>query len=284
METDFIFLGNLTSAQRSLFLIGGFVLAWSLELVFGRSKNPKDKLVHSGINLIFWLSTLVINLVFAGSIVTIGFFSMERGFGILQIFELQGWIAVLVSILFLDFFAVYFTHFLEHKIPFLWRFHVVHHSDVSVDVSTALRHHPGEALLRAFTTALGAGILGAPIEILIFYQTLSGLFAQITHIDVRLPDRLERILSLVLITPGAHKIHHHFKRPYTDRNYGNIFSFWDRLFGTFSITELPRVVYGIDVLKNPFTRERNIARLMILPFSYENELENESSRFEKNGT
>ncbi|MBM9501476.1 sterol desaturase family protein [Leptospira sp. 201903071] len=275
METDLLFFAELTSAQRSLFLIAGFVLAWSLELIFGLHKSLRNKLDHTRVNLIFWLTTLLINLILAGLIVTIGSFSISRGYGILQIFGIQGWSAVVLSILFLDFFAVYLTHFLEHKIPFLWRFHVVHHSDVSVDVSTALRHHPGETLLRAFMTALGVGILGVPIEILIFYQTLSGLFAQLTHIDIRLPKRLERVLSSVLITPGVHKIHHHFQQPYSDRNYGNIFSFWDRLFGTFSIQEIPEVVYGIDILRNSETREKSIVNLMKLPFDYENEVQND---------
>ncbi|MBM9576272.1 sterol desaturase family protein [Leptospira sp. 201903070] len=277
MEINFLFLGDLTSTQRSLILIAGFVFAWFLELVFGLPKSLKNKLYHSRINLIFWLTTFVINLILAGLIVTIVSFSISRGYGILQIFGIQGWSAVFFSILFLDFFAVYLTHLLEHKIPFLWRFHIVHHSDVSVDVSTALRHHPGEALLRAFTTALGVGILGASIEILILYQTLSGLFAQLTHIDTRLPKRLERFFSLVLITPGLHKIHHHFKQPYSDRNYGNIFSFWDRMFGTFSIHEIQEVVYGIDILKKSETREKSIMSLLKLPFVYENEIQNDPS-------
>ena len=130
----------------------------------------------------------------------------------------------------------------------MWKFHMVHHADTHVDTTTANRHHPGESVLRAVFTMFGVFICGAPIWLLMMYQSLSVVATQFNHANIRLPLWIDKALSWFLVSPNMHKVHHHYMRPQTDSNYGNIFSVWDRLFGTYNDTPVEQIQYGLDVL------------------------------------
>jgi len=131
---------------------------------------------------------------------------------------------------------------------------------------TGLRHHPGEAVFRSIFTVLAVLISGASIGVVFLYQSLSALFAQITHANIASPGGLDRLLSWVFVTPNMHKVHHHYAQPLTDTNYGNIFSIWDRLFGTFAgIDRAGEIVYGIDTHMNPEEAD-NLMNLLAIPF------------------
>ena len=147
--------------------------------------------------------------------------------------------------------------------------HLVHHSDHYVDTTTANRHHPLESVIRFIFTLFGVFVIGTGIGIVMLYQSLSLVATQFTHANISLPKKVDLWLSYVVVSPDMHKIHHHYKLPYTDTNYGNIFSIWDRLFGTFSRMDREKVVYGVDVffdenangkidqlLKQPFQKYR----------------------------
>jgi sterol desaturase/sphingolipid hydroxylase (fatty acid hydroxylase superfamily) len=146
-------------------------------------------------------------------------------------------------------------HFLEHKIKPLWMIHLVHHTDPNVDVTTATRHHPLESLFRYFFTLLGVFLIGLPISVVMLYQSLSLFFTQFNHSNIKLPNSLDLLLSYIIVTPGMHKTHHHHKLPFTDSNYGNIFSIWDRFFGTYKFRDQDNVIYGVDTFPN---KEKNI--------------------------
>ena len=166
----------------------------------------------------------------------------------------------------LDLFGAYLVHWVEHKVKFLWKFHLVHHSDTHVDVTTGLRHHPGEALFRMLFTILGVVVVGAPIWLVFVYQTCSVFFTHFNHANISMPSSLDMALSWVLVTPNMHKVHHHYKQPYTDANYGNIFAIWDRLFGTFAqINDSTKLTYGIDTHMNPKEHE-DVVNLLKIPF------------------
>ena len=107
-------------------------------------------------------------------------------------------------------------------------------------------------------------MLGIPIGIYILYRTLTAFFTFFTHANLRLPDRLDRILCTVFVTPNMHKVHHHFERPWTNCNYGNLFSWWDRLCGTFAYVEMERLRYGLDVLDD--RDDPTALGLFFLPF------------------
>ena len=128
--------------------------------------------------------------------------------------------------------------------------HLVHHSDHHVDTTTANRHHPFESVVRFAFTLLGVFILGTPIGVIMLYQSLSVLMSQLNHANIRLSEMTDRYLSYFIVSPNMHKVHHHYMLPYTDSNYGNIFSIWDRLLGTYMYLTPEKIIYGVDVFPN----------------------------------
>ena len=165
----------------------------------------------------------------------------------------------------MDFFGAYLPHFVEHKVKPLWMVHLVHHSDHHVDTTTANRHHPLESVIRFVFTLLGVVVIGAPMGIVLLYQSLSVVATQFTHANIKLPKKVDAFLSYVLVSPDMHKVHHHYKLPYTDSNYGNIFSVWDRLLGTYMELDREHLMYGVDVF--PDEKENGqIKSLLKQPF------------------
>jgi len=128
--------------------------------------------------------------------------------------------------------------------------HLVHHTDHNVDATTANRHHPLESVIRYIFTLFGVFLIGAPMGVVMLYQSMSLVFTQFNHANIKLPRRLDKVLSYVIVSPDMHKVHHHYKLPYTDSNYGNIFSLWDRLFGTYLEYDRDAIVYGVDTFFN----------------------------------
>jgi sterol desaturase/sphingolipid hydroxylase (fatty acid hydroxylase superfamily) len=172
---------------------------------------------------------------------------------------------VLLGVLLLDLIGAYLPHFVEHKIKPLWMIHLVHHSDPQVDTTTANRHHPLESLVRFIFTLIGVGFLGTSIGIIMLYQALSVVSTQFNHANIKIPKRLDRWISYLVVSPDMHKIHHHYRLPYTDTNFGNIFSVWDRLFGTFSYMDRSKVIYGVDVFPDE-KKNTQIGSLLRQPF------------------
>ena len=187
-------------------------------------------------------------------------------FGVLQwLSPMPLWLFALIGLLLLDLIGAYLVHLIEHKVKFLWRFHIIHHSDTWVDTTTANRHHPGESIIRFVFTTLGVFIVGAPMWMIFMYQTLSVVSTQFTHANIKLPNKLDTFLSYFLVSPNMHKIHHHYILPYTDSNYGNIFSIWDRLFGTFMTMPEEEIIYGIDSHLN-INQHNKLRTLLKIPF------------------
>ncbi|MGZ3881182.1 MAG: sterol desaturase family protein, partial [Flavisolibacter sp.] len=153
-----------------------------------------------------------------------------------------------------------------HKIRLLWRFHMIHHSDNNVDVTTGLRHHPIESVLRGVFFLVGVLVSGAPVYAVMFYQTFLVLSTQFTHANIRLPGWVDRALSYVFVSPNMHKVHHHWQQPYTDSNYGAVLSIWDRLFGTYQHLEPNEIRYGLDRYY-PNEEDENLSMLLKKPFT-----------------
>ena len=152
-----------------------------------------------------------------------------------------------------------------HKVRPLWAFHLVHHTDNNVDVTTGLRHHPGDSILRGLFFLLLIFFSGAPVYAVMIYQTLLVLSTAFTHANINLPRPLDRILGFVLVSPNMHKVHHHWKQPYTDSNYGAVFSFWDRLFGTYMNLDPGQIRYGLDRYY-PNEKDEDFMMLIKKPF------------------
>jgi sterol desaturase/sphingolipid hydroxylase (fatty acid hydroxylase superfamily) len=139
----------------------------------------------------------------------------------------------IIDLILLDCF-LYWWHRVNHCVPFLWRFHEVHHLDEFLDSTTALRFHFGEVFLSSMVRVVVIVALGVPIASVIIFEIIIVGCSVFNHSNLRLPSTVEITLSKLIVTPSIHWVHHHAKRYDTDSNYSTIFSFWDRLFGSFS--------------------------------------------------
>jgi len=255
--------------ERMAFLVGGLLFFWIIEgaiplLPLGYKKS---KTRHAAVNFGFTVIHLIIHTILALIIIKLSDWSRAEQFGLVYWFNASVLGTIIISFLVLDFFGGWLVHITEHKVPLLWRFHVVHHADNNVDVTTGLRHHPIESVLRGVFFFIGILVSGAPMYAVMIFQTILVLSTAFTHANIRLPLWLDKSLSYVFVSPNMHKVHHHWKQPFTDSNYGAILSVWDRLLGTFRKLEPTKIRYGLDryypndkdedfmlLLKKPFTK------------------------------
>ncbi len=248
LETIFNYFETIPSTHRSIILVGGITFFWLLEGALPLFNFNYTKWKHAIPNFFFTLTTIIINFTLAFLLLGTADWVQANNFGIINWLpiEIPLWLYVFLGVLFLDFFGAYLAHFTEHKIKPLWMVHLVHHSDHKVDTTTANRHHPLESIIRFAFTLFGVLIVGAPIAIVMIYQSLSLVFTQFTHANIKMSRSLDKLLSYFIVSPDMHKVHHHNLLPYTDSNYGNIFSIWDRLLGTYKYLDRDKIVYGVD--------------------------------------
>jgi sterol desaturase/sphingolipid hydroxylase (fatty acid hydroxylase superfamily) len=155
-----------------------------------------------------------------------------------------------------------------HRVPLLWRYHRVHHSDPMVDVTTTIRQHPGESVIRYVSLVAASLALGASPAAFAVYRGWSVLNGLLEHANIRVPPRFDRFMSLVTTWPNMHKIHHSRRPHETDTNYGNIFSIWDRVFLTFTPSHRgTSISYGLDEFND--ARSQTISGLLAMPFRTE---------------
>ncbi len=257
---------NIPTIHRSILIVGGITIFWFLEGLFPLVRFNYKKWQHAIPNFFFTLTTIVINLSMAFLLLNTSDWTIHNNFGLLQwIPGLTLWGEIILGVLLLDFVGAYLPHYTEHRIKPLWMIHLVHHSDPNVDTTTANRHHPLESIIRFIFTLLGVFIIGTSIGIVMLYQALSLLSTQFNHANIRLPKKLDQWISYIIVSPDMHKIHHHYRLPYTDTNFGNIFSIWDRMFGTFSNYEREKIIYGVDVFPDE-KKNSQIKSLLKQPF------------------
>jgi sterol desaturase/sphingolipid hydroxylase (fatty acid hydroxylase superfamily) len=265
MEPLIKYFETIPSAHRSIILAGGIAFFWLLEYAVPLFQFNYKKIKHAWPNLFFTGTTVIINFALAFILLNISDWTVSNSFGILHWFQFPLWVSIILAVLLLDFFGAWLAHYVQHKIKVFWRLHLIHHTDNHVDTTTANRHHPGESIIRFVFTTFGVFILGAPIGMVLLYQSLSVVFSQFNHANIRLPKKLDSVLSFIIVSPDMHKVHHHLKLPYTDTNYGNIFSVWDRILGTFSKMKNEEIVYGIDTYPDVDSNSK-IGKLLKLPF------------------
>ncbi|WP_350293585.1 sterol desaturase family protein [uncultured Croceitalea sp.] len=270
MEQLITYFESIPALHRSLILVGGITFFWILEGIVPLFSVKYKKWRHALPNLFFTLTTIIVNFPLAFLLLKTSDWTIENKFGIINwLPEMPLWLYVLLGLMLLDLIGAYTAHLVEHKVKPLWMVHLVHHSDHNVDTTTANRHHPLESLIRYTFTLIGVFIVGAPIGIIMLYQSISVVLSQFNHANIRLHRKIDNALSWVIVSPDMHKVHHHFVLPYTDSNYGNIFSIWDRLFGTYMKLDPDKITYGVDtfpdekenssimgLLKQPFHKYR----------------------------
>lgn len=255
----------LASLSTAGLLIAGLVVLSLVEAVIPLRARGASSRSHLLPNLALTFITFATNLLFNIPLL-LGLVWLQRhGLGLFNAVDgVPGPLAVGATVVTLD-FAWYVTHVSLHHAPRLWRFHVVHHSDSMVDVTTTIRQHPGEGLIRYAFLAAFAFAIGAPPAGFALYRVWSALHGLFEHANIRLPLWLDSALTLMFSSPNMHKIHHSRDAAFTDRNYGNIFSVWDRLFGTFIAARLGRdIAYGLDGFDA--AERQTTAGLLALPF------------------
>lgn len=266
METIINYFETIPSSHRSIILVGGLSFFWILESGVPLFKFRYRKWQHAIPNLFFTLTTVIINFSLAWLLLGTADWVVVNNFGILNwIPEIPLWLYALLGVLLLDFFGAYLVHYVEHKVKPLWMVHLVHHTDHKVDTTTANRHHPIESVIRFTFTLFGVFVVGTPIALVFLYQSMSLVFTQFTHANIKMSKGFDKVLSYVIVSPDMHKTHHHYRLPYTDSNYGNIFSIWDRLFGTYLYLDREKLVYGVDVFPDE-AKNSNIKDLLKQPF------------------
>lgn len=257
---------NISSLHRSIILVGGITLFWSIESIIPLFNFNYKKFKHALPNFFFTLTTIIVNFSLAFILLLVSDWVTENNFGLLnygQFLPLS--LYIIFGVLFLDLIGAYLPHYVQHKVKFLWKIHLVHHSDHKVDTTTANRHHPFESVVRYLFTLLGVALLGANMGLVFLYQSLSVILSQFNHANINISPKIDKFLSFFIVTPNMHKVHHHYVMPYTDSNYGNIFSFWDRLFGTFKSLNPSKIIYGVDTFFNEKENE-SIKSLLLRPF------------------
>lgn len=265
MEKLVNYFEHIPSSHRSLILVGGIAIFWLIESAVPLFQFNYKKLHHAGINIFFTLTTIVVNFLLAFILLQTSDWAICHQIGLLQLIALPLWAQTLVGLLGLDLIGAWLAHWTQHKTKFLWRFHLIHHSDTYVDTTTANRHHPGESVVRFVFTTLAVLIMGAPMWLVFLYQALSVLLSQFNHANIELPRWADQLLGLVIVTPNMHHVHHHYVLPITNTNYGNIFPYWDRLFGTYHEMAGKDLHYGIDT--HPDTQEHSrLGSLLKMPF------------------
>jgi sterol desaturase/sphingolipid hydroxylase (fatty acid hydroxylase superfamily) len=258
---------------RLVIFVGGLILFILLESALPARSWRESRMKRA----FFHVSVAAFNTVLVRLFVYVPFllwvvYVEQQGWGISRLLGLSGWLEIVLSLVVLDAFD-YFWHRANHRIPVLWRFHKAHHADTEMDVTTALRFHPGELGLSALAKA-GWVLAWGPTPIAWFlFEGLISFCAQFHHSNIDLPHRLERVVRRVIVTPRFHASHHLVDRRYGDANFSTIFSFWDLMFKSYN--QFPRKVDGLSTensLGLPEARDQalNFGAWLTEPFSRRN--------------
>ena len=224
------------------------LLAWETwRPCFLLFRDPQERGLHAVRNLAMAaLNLVLVSLVFAGSWSLTAGWSERHRVGVLHWLPLWPTLHALLALLAMDAWT-YAWHRVSHRVPLLWRFHRVHHSDRHMDVTTANRFHAGEILLSSLLRIPLIAFIGIGFGELVLYETLLQACVQWQHANVRISTRWERWIGFVLVTPGLHKVHHSNRQPETDSNYASLLSVWDRWLGTRGWRDDPgQIQFGIE--------------------------------------
>jgi sterol desaturase/sphingolipid hydroxylase (fatty acid hydroxylase superfamily) len=214
---------------KILIQIGALALILWLEGIFPLFQGRKERFRHIGRNLALGLlNGLLLAVLFTALTASVALRARESGFGLFSTFSWPPWVETILALLLFDLW-MYLWHRANHRIPFLWRFHRMHHTDDQLDVSSALRFHTGELIFSSLLRLAIVPLLGLGLSQLILYETLLQPIILFHHSNVALPERIDRLLRAMIVTPNMHRVHHSQEKFETNSNYSSVFSFWDRL-------------------------------------------------------
>jgi sterol desaturase/sphingolipid hydroxylase (fatty acid hydroxylase superfamily) len=230
------------------------VLAWESLAPFLTyfTGNTGERLRHGLKNLALGIAnSLLTGLGFVALWWATAQWAQAHEFGLLNWLTLPAWARLAGAFLLFDAW-MYWWHRLNHRVPFLWRFHRTHHSDPKMDVTTANRFHIGEIALSSVLRVPVIALLGLQLWEVAVYELTMFTVVQLHHANIGFPAWLDRALRVIIVTPFMHKVHHSRWQPETDSNYSSLFSFWDRLFRSFRLRDDPRTLrFGLNEFNRP---------------------------------
>jgi sterol desaturase/sphingolipid hydroxylase (fatty acid hydroxylase superfamily) len=263
MESFFTYLAQNDELRFGL-LFGSLTFAIILENLIPLVRFEHHRIKHIGTNLVFLVTSGIVTGVLTA--IAYGVFALNNlPYSIFSMLALPLWVQAVVGLLLLDFFGQYFSHACLHKFKPLWKTHLVHHSDTTVDASTGTRRHPCDILFRESLILIVIAAFGIPLGVYVLYRIITPFFAYFTHANIELPLNVDKALSLIIVTPNMHKFHHHFERPWTDTNFGNVLSCWDRMFGTFVYGDTKDIQYGVDTVDG--SKDLDLRYQYLLPWN-----------------
>ncbi len=251
---------------RFSFALGIFALMMTWEALSPR-RQIQNRKQRWPINLgLAAFNTLIMRVSIGGLAYLSAIHATTQSIGLLNVFVMPEWLAIVVTLLFLD-FVIYCQHIVSHRWTLLWRLHQVHHTDLAFDATTAVRFHPLEIVISMLYKVLCVYVIGAnPWAVLAFEILLNGA-ATFNHSNINLPVTLDKIIRTVLVTPDMHRIHHSTDPIEYNSNYGFCLSCWDRLCHTY--TAEPKQPHAImDIGLKPYRQARTLGfiSLLLLPF------------------
>ena len=212
------------------------------------------------------LDALIVRLSFPVVAVGLALIAEDRGWGLFNVLETPGWLAVALSVVALD-LAIYLQHVMFHAVPALWRLHRMHHADLEFDFSTGLRFHPLEIVLSMALKLLVVAALGPPAVAVLLFEVLLNATSMFNHANVRIPPTADRVLRWFVVTPDMHRVHHSIHPSETNSNFGFNLPWWDRLLGTYRPQPREghtRMTIGIEQFRTP--GDLRLDRMLIQPF------------------
>ncbi|TAM46700.1 MAG: sterol desaturase family protein [Gammaproteobacteria bacterium] len=264
--TDYIL--SHEPAVRLGFFFSILVLMAVWEILAPRRTLTVSKTLRWVNNLgIVFLNSAVLRVLFPAAAVGMAVFAQSRGWGFFNYFDAPFWLAVLVSVTFLD-FAIYLQHVMFHAVPALWRLHRMHHADLDFDVTTGARFHPIEIVLSMLIKFAVIVVLGPPAVAVVIFEVLLNATAMFNHSNIRMPTALDRVLRLFVVTPDMHRVHHSIEDHEANSNFGFNLPWWDRLFGTYKAQPdagHADMTIGIRDYRAPKDVDR-IDGMLLLPF------------------
>lgn len=218
---------------RLAFFIGIFALMALWEMLAPRRRLLRSKGVRWGNNIgLVVFNTVILRLLFPTAAVGMALFAQEQGLGVFNYVEVPPWLAVVASVITLDFF-IWLQHVMVHAVPLLWRLHRVHHADLDYDVTTGARFHPLEIILSMLIKFAVILLLGPPLVAVVMFEILLNATSMFNHGNVRIPVGIDRVLRWLVVTPDMHRVHHSTEDDETNSNFGFNLPWWDRMFGTY---------------------------------------------------
>ena len=206
------------------------------------------------------INSFLLRIIFPSAAVGVAIFAQKHGWGLFNHFQLPYWVAVVLSVVALD-FIIYLQHVMFHAIPVSWRIHRIHHADLDFDVTTGTRFHPMEILLSMLIKSAGVVVLGPPVLAVIIFEVALNATSMFNHSNVRMLRGVDRILRWFVVTPDMHRVHHSIEERETNSNFGFNLPWWDRLLGTYR--NQPRMGHEGMTIGLEYFRDKR--RCVILP-------------------